>query len=111
MRALAGTKETHPAQQGSVSNAAGGEDDFLAGREIVGVVSLVRISYAHRLEALDDLFGRRHLALVYSQPLGIKNQARLNLAVQTFYCRRSQDAFGCAADTDAGVNVCARHRR
>src|SRR5260221_11962502 len=105
MRALAGTKETHPAQQSSVSNTAGREDDFLAGREIVRVVSLVRIGYAHRLEALDNLLGWRHFAFVHVQPVWIKNQTRLNLAIQTLDGRCGQDAFGRAADADARVNI------
>src|SRR2546425_389423 len=111
MRALAGTKETHPAQQGSVSNAAGGEDDFLARREIVGIVSLVRISYAHRLEALDAFLGRRPLPLAHPHPRGTKTRPPLNPPIQTFVARRSRAAFGRAADAEAGVNVWPRPRR
>src|SRR5258708_35741881 len=110
MGALAGTKETHPAHQSSVSYAGGRENDLLAWRKVIRVVNLLRISYAHRLKPLDYLLGRRYFAFIDPQPVGIENQTRLNLAVQTFYCRRGQYAFGRTADTDTGVNVCACNR-
>src|SRR5258708_25694595 len=105
MRALAGTKETHAAHQRSVGHSGGGKNYFLAGREIVRVISLLRIGYAHRLKPLDDLFGRRYLAFVHSQPVGIQNQTRLNLAIQTFDRRRGQHTLGRAANAYTRANV------
>src|SRR5712692_84088 len=111
MRAIAGAEETHAAHERSVGHTRGRENDLLAWREIVGVVNLVRIGYAHRLQALDDLRRGRHFVFIHAESIRIENQARLNLAVQTLDRRGGQHAFGRAPNTDTRVNICACYRR
>src|ERR1700687_2258936 len=109
MRALAGAEETNATHQRSDGDPGGREDNFLAGRKVVRVVSLVRIGDAHRLQALDDLRGGRHFALVYAESVRIETQTRLDFSVQTLDRRGGQHAFGRAAYTDTRVNIRARH--
>src|SRR5712691_1368340 len=111
MRAIARAEETHATHQRSVSHTGGREDDFLARRKIVSIVSLVRIADAHRLQTLDDLSRGRHFVFVYAESFRIENQTRLNFSVQTLDRRGGQHSFGRAADTDTRVNICARYRR
>src|SRR3989440_12371460 len=110
MGALARAEEANAAHQRSISDAGGRKDDLLPRREIVRVVDLVWIGYSHRFQAFNHFFRSRHLVAIDAEPLGIENQSRLNLAVQTLDGRGSQDAFGRAADTDTCVDVGARDR-
>src|ERR1700752_949702 len=48
VRALARTKEAHTFQQRTIGHARCGEDNLLAGREIVRVVNLVWVLDSHR---------------------------------------------------------------
>src|SRR5229473_6887936 len=111
MRAVAGAKEPYATHQRSVGDPGSGENYLLARRQIVSVVSLVRIADAHRFQALDDLRRGWHFVLVHAESFGIENQTCLNFSVQTLDRRGGQHAFGRAANPDTRVNVCARYRR
>ena len=63
---FAGAEEAHAFEQCTVSHAGGRKDNLPARRQIVGVVDLVRIAYAHRLLTFEYLFLRWHLVFVNS---------------------------------------------
>src|SRR5918911_1577123 len=111
MRPFAGPEEAYAAQERPVGDARGGEDDSLAGGEIVRVVNLVWIVDAHLVQPFDDLLACGHFVLIDAEALRVKDQAGLNLSVQALHGRRRQNAFGRASDAHQRVNFFSRDGR
>src|SRR4030095_127878 len=93
MRALAGAKEADAFEQSTVRHASRCKNNLLSGCEVVCVIDLIRIAYAHRLEPAKDCFTRRHLVFIDAKFICIEDQAGLNLAIQTLHRSRSDNTL------------------
>src|SRR5215213_4529957 len=111
MRPLARSEKAHTLQQRTISHTSRSKDDLLPRREIIRVVNLVRILYAHRRQPVEYLLARRHLVFVYTQTIRIEHEPRLDLTVQTLHRRGSDNAFGRAADSHQRMDICSSNCR
>src|SRR5690348_16411198 len=91
MGAVAVAEEADALEQVAGGNATSGEDDLLAGSEVIGAINAMRIVDAHTL----------HAALQFGV---VDHQAADHFAVQAAHGGCGNDAFGRAADSHHGMD-------
>src|SRR5882672_3444404 len=88
----------------AVGHAAGGEDDLVAGGQVVGMIDARRIGDSHFLHSFDQTVGNLRAVFGLLQLL-FQNEAGLHFAVQTFHGGGGDHAFGTAADAHQRVDA------
>src|SRR5262245_46984777 len=93
---FAGPEKPDAVQDRAVGHAAGREDDFVAWRQVVGVIDARRIADPHLPHPFDQAVGNLRAVFGLLQLL-FQDEARLDFAVQTFHGGGGDHAFGAAA--------------